>query len=455
VAITVVGNLDSSTGTATTTLTLTAAAAIGDVRVLVTKINSATINVSSLSGGNATSWTKVAGPDNDTNATVARHEIWIGTVANANTSQHETITVTWSASVTGISIDLDCRTFSNGNTATTWARDGAALTFKNNASSTTITYPTGTAAGAGELYVGHARCPSGGSYGTPTGSGATWVTTTDANGNPYIYTLSSASGSNAPTQSTTATLSYATGVLLIPSAGPTTFTKTLSVTGVGVVSLAKQDAKTVGVTGVGVVSLLRTFERPLSVTGVGVVKLTKSAQLVKAVTGVGVVSLAKLESKALSVTGVGVPSLAKLDSKILPVTGMGAVSLLRQFNRSLSVVGSGVVGLTKLPAKVLKVTGAGTVGLAKLDGKILVVTGTGVVSLGQSTIIPPRLAFVLLYDEVAYSVAMSDELVYSATLTDDLAFSVSLRDDPVYVMVLTDELVTGANLMDEHPDVNL
>lgn len=246
-------------------------------------------------------------------------------------------------------------------------------------------------------------------------------------------------------------------VEILASSGPTTFTATLSVTGVGVVKLAKQDSKPMPVTGVGVVSLLRTFARPLSVTGVGVVPaLVKSVQLVKAVSGVGVVSIAKVGSKTLKVTGVGVPGLAKLDGKILPVTGASVVSLLRQFNRTLGVVGSGVVsGPTKLTTKGLTVTGTGVVGLVKLDAKGLTVVGTGVVSVASLAIIPPRLAFVLIYDEVVYSVAMSDELAFAVALTDKLAFAVGLRDEPVITAALADELVTGSKLMDEHPDVNL
>lgn len=220
-AITVVGSLDSATGTALTTLTLTATAAVGDVRVLVTVLGSSTINVSSISGGNATSWTRVAGPTNDTNGTIKRHEMWIGTVANGNTSGHETITITWASSTAGLATDLDCRTFSNSNTATTWARDGSQSGFNNNASAATITYPSLTAAGSGELYVGHARVPSGGSFGTPTGGGFTWVTNTDANGNPVIYSVSTGSGTVAPTQSTTASVSHAIGVLLIATAATT------------------------------------------------------------------------------------------------------------------------------------------------------------------------------------------------------------------------------------------
>lgn len=264
-AITVVGNLDSATGTALTTLTLTAAAAVGDVRVLVTVLGSSTINVSSISGGNATTWTRVMGPTNDTNASIKRHEIWIGTVANGNTSGHETITITWASSTAGLATDLDCRTFSNSDTATTWARDGSQSGLNNNASAATITYPSLTAAGAGELYVGHSRTPSGGSYGTPTGGGFTWVTATDANGNPYIYSVSAGSGTVAPTQSTTASVSHAIGVLLIASAATT---HALAATGL---------ASSTGSFGTGLLPVV-TGISPTSGTGSGGTAVTVSGR---------------------------------------------------------------------------------------------------------------------------------------------------------------------------------
>jgi hypothetical protein len=104
-----------------------------------------------------------------------------------------------------------CQTFTTGNTGTTWARDGSALALLNNSSSTTVTYPTGTAAGTGELYFGHGRCASGASYGQPAGG----TEVTDANGNPTIYLLNAGAGSVSPTHTSAATLSYTIGVLVI------------------------------------------------------------------------------------------------------------------------------------------------------------------------------------------------------------------------------------------------
>lgn len=213
-AITSVGSVDAAVGTALTTLTLAVAAAIGDVRILTTKLNSSTINVSSVAGGNVATWTKVQGPTNDTNGTIARHEMWIGTVANGNTSGHETITVTWSSSVTGIADDFDCKTLTNSNTATTWAMDGTQSGLNNNASSTTVTFPTLTAAGNGEAYVGYARCPSSASYSSPVSC----TVETDIDGNPFVVNLNVSAGSITPTAlANVATFSYSTAVLLVAS----------------------------------------------------------------------------------------------------------------------------------------------------------------------------------------------------------------------------------------------
>jgi hypothetical protein len=207
-AITTNGTLASVTGTALTSLTLAATSVIGDLRAFHAKVNSATVSVTGLSGGNVTTWTRVAGPTTDTSGVPATHDLWIGVCTSAGTTA---ITVTWSASVTGLGTDFVCQTFTNSNTATTWARDGSALALLNNASSTTVTYPTGTAAGTGELYFGHGRCASGGSYSQPTGG----TEVTDANGNPTIWLLNAGSGSVAPTHTSTATLSYTVGVLVI------------------------------------------------------------------------------------------------------------------------------------------------------------------------------------------------------------------------------------------------
>lgn len=219
-AITANGTVASVTGTALTSLTLAATSAIGQVRVFFSKVTSNTITVSGLSGGNCPAsgsgtpgqWTRVAGPSVDTASTIGTHEIWLGVCTSAGTTA---ITVTWSGAVTGLAIDLDCQTFSFGDATTIWVKDGAQSGFLNNASTTTVTYPSLTATNAAELYVGHSRNPSGGTYGTPAGGGFTWVTQTDANGNTFIYSLSTGSGTVAPTQTSTATLSYAIGVLIM------------------------------------------------------------------------------------------------------------------------------------------------------------------------------------------------------------------------------------------------
>ena len=235
---TAVGSLDSATGTALTSLTLTAAASLGAIRICHFKWASATQTVATVSGGNCPAsgsgtpgaWA-LAVAYYDNGSTVNRHEIWYGTVTNANATQKESISWTSSGSLTGLGTDLSNRTFDWGNTAIIWKHDSAAGTgTRNNTSSTTITYPSVTALHGSEVAVYKARAPSGSGYGAPGGTPASgWVTATDANGNPYIYNLSVGSGTVAPTQTSAATTSNTIGALFIAthtiSVGQTTETE--------------------------------------------------------------------------------------------------------------------------------------------------------------------------------------------------------------------------------------
>jgi hypothetical protein len=194
-------------GTGVTTLSINPTA-VGNGVALYVKIPDAVSHVTSVIGGNC-AWTgPIAGPTVDTSGTPHTHETWLGT---ASATGAQTVTVANSAAS---AMDLDAQQANSGLGATTvWARDGAALTFKNNASSTTITYPTGTPT-TSAWYVGHGRTPSGAGL-----SGATsgYVYTTDANGNQFIN-HPSVSGATAPTgTSSGATTSFCMGVLIVAS----------------------------------------------------------------------------------------------------------------------------------------------------------------------------------------------------------------------------------------------
>jgi hypothetical protein len=211
-AITAAGSFTSfgTTGSGTTTTIAHTAVAIGNVVMAATLNQDTTITVTSMTGGGCTTWTKVAGPH--TTTSVNSMEIWAGVVTATGSSP---VVAHWSASVASSYIELDVQEFTAGLGATcTWARDGTQEGFKDNAASTTLTYPTLTPSTAGELYYGHgygnSTAPSSGS--TP---GVTYVLDTSSDSIVYAVNVTAAITPTAPfsTSQTSGTI----GVLMIAS----------------------------------------------------------------------------------------------------------------------------------------------------------------------------------------------------------------------------------------------
>jgi hypothetical protein len=135
-------------GDGQSTIALTPAA-VGHGQVLFTRINSGSLTVSSISGGGG-SWERVASPvvGADTAVTV---EMWISTVATAGSS---TATITWSGTVGSDFVDLNCFEFNSGlGVDTTWGVDVDG-TVNTTSTSESITFPSLTATGSNELYIG-------------------------------------------------------------------------------------------------------------------------------------------------------------------------------------------------------------------------------------------------------------------------------------------------------------
>lgn len=212
-AITAVGTLASNTGALTLAVS---PATIGNCLVVFIKVPSATATLTGISGGGCTSWLLLSGPVVDTNTTAHTHYFYRGVVTTTGAS---TITITLSA---GTAADIDSQEFTAGSTAATWALDGTQSGFLNNATSTTIAYPSLTPSSTG-LYVGHSRVPSGLSYTGPTG----YVAQVDLNSNPYIYNTS-VSATAAPTQGDTASSnSFSAAVIVVatvPAVMPPNYT---------------------------------------------------------------------------------------------------------------------------------------------------------------------------------------------------------------------------------------
>jgi IPT/TIG domain len=189
-----------------------AATGVGDVWVLGAKINSSSVTVSSISGGGPTTWTKLVG---DYDSSRGRDtELWMGTITSTSSS---TITVSYSGSVSGDSVDLDAQEFTNGTgSSTTWTKDVAGYS-QNDSSTTTVTYPSLTSSGTGELYVGFARL-AGAEGGTVSTSGFT--NDTDSGGGSYVFDTD-ASGTVSPAETTSSADPSLTVAALIEASAST------------------------------------------------------------------------------------------------------------------------------------------------------------------------------------------------------------------------------------------
>jgi IPT/TIG domain len=202
VATTLVGSAVTDTGVKTLVMS---PAAIGNAIALYVKIPDNVHVVTSVVDTKGASWQRLADPVVDTYSTPHTHEIWLGTVTATGST---TITVTNSG---GTFMDLDGQEASSGlGASTSWSRDGSQQGFRNNPTSTTVTYPTLTpAASAWACY--HARCPLGSSY---SGTTAGYVSTTDANGNQFINNPVVSAATSPTSTANVSTPSYCIGVLI-------------------------------------------------------------------------------------------------------------------------------------------------------------------------------------------------------------------------------------------------
>ena len=201
--ITAVGGFVSNAAVALTTLAVTPQS-VGDVLVVFAHSPVTTSSVSSVSGGGVTTWTKGVA---FVGSIGAEEEIWFGKVTATGAS---TVTFTWSASVSGHTMEYGAQEFSAGlGAGTTWALDKSGTL--NGASSTSVPFPTLTAASAGELYFGYSTVANNGS--STSSGGFTYVPTNEANLAAYDPNVSGAV-SPAGTQSPAGT-SSSVAVLLV------------------------------------------------------------------------------------------------------------------------------------------------------------------------------------------------------------------------------------------------
>ncbi len=145
-AITSVGTTSGAAAKGISTLAVSPKA-LGDLLVVLVKVDSGSAKATSVSGGGVASWSLAT-----TYAGYANHQfsIWTGVVTSTGAA---TVTVGFSASVSGIEVGLEGQEFSSAlGTSTVWGVDnGGGI---SNASGSTTTFAALTPAGTGELYIG-------------------------------------------------------------------------------------------------------------------------------------------------------------------------------------------------------------------------------------------------------------------------------------------------------------
>jgi RHS repeat-associated protein len=206
-SVSAVGSLASAQGTGLTTLSVDPQHA-GDLMAIAIQIPTTTRTVSSISGGGVTTWTKATGFSGSVGSD---EEIWYGKVSSTGSS---TITVTWSGSVSSEATEYSAQEFSSGfGSGTTWAVDKTGTL--NNASSNTLTYPSLSPTGAGELYFGYVGVPNTPSAGST--SGFTYDATAQGNQVTYSIDVSSPSAYQPTASQSPAGISSSLGTVFTAS----------------------------------------------------------------------------------------------------------------------------------------------------------------------------------------------------------------------------------------------
>jgi hypothetical protein len=158
VTITAVGAFTQAGSTTQATLAVSPTA-IGDIFCLFTVSQTSTISATSVSGGGVTTWNSVIGPFASTPSS-NNYRLWYGVITATGAS---TITVTWSSAVNGA--EIGAQQFHS--TVGTFLVDTSNTL--ENASSTTVNFPSLTPVVSGEIYFAYAACFSTGVAGSTTG----------------------------------------------------------------------------------------------------------------------------------------------------------------------------------------------------------------------------------------------------------------------------------------------
>lgn len=212
-AITATGTFNSTSGTALATQSVTSANA-GDLAVLAVLVTSTAASITSIANGTADGggWSRKLTYLGLTSTTL---EVWTARVGTPGTVNAD---ITWS-SVGGAFVDIGRRCYTAGlGASTVWALDGTA-SGQDNGATTTCAFPSKTAAGSGELYLGFGF---GNNFPLVAGATSGVVYNVTSADNMFLHHVS-VSGSLAPVTGTHSSQTSASlGMLLTASASGTT-----------------------------------------------------------------------------------------------------------------------------------------------------------------------------------------------------------------------------------------
>lgn len=338
--------VQAAPATATTQTFTVSPVTVGDLMVFFESTPSSTIKVSTVSGGGAdgTGWQQIT--TGSLNGSEIVQMFW----ARVGTTGSQTVTVTFSADATGLFPQYDVQMFTAGlGSATTWTVDNSGTTSGTSASPS---FPTLSATGTGELYVGYVAVQNAASAGSTTGG---WVWQTDSYADELVYNLSVGSGSVTPpaasqTSGTWESIAalFVAGSGTVAKSGPDTGTgtNTGSVsapttgtdTGTGADSGAISIPVTGADTGTGTESYMISIPVAGSDTGTG----ADGGSLMGSVTGADARSSADSASmaSALSAADTGVAAEADVIGVTGADSGVGVDSGL--VNATLTLADSGV-----------------------------------------------------------------------------------------------------------------
>ncbi len=263
--ISAVGSLATAEGSGLTTLSVDPQTA-GDLLGVSALTSTSSLTVSSISGGGVATWTKAVQFDGSIGGD---EEIWYGKVTTTGSSS---ITFTWSGSVTSHTQEYSAQEFTAGlGSATVWSLDKTGTV--NNSSSTSVSYPSLTPSGSGELYFGYSCI-----YNTPSAGSTTGFSYAMTAENNLIAYNPNVSGAVSPTASQSpAGISSSVGVLFTASHAISAVGSLATAEGSGLTTLSV-DPQTAGDL-LGVSALTSTSSLTVSsISGGGVATWTKAVQ---------------------------------------------------------------------------------------------------------------------------------------------------------------------------------